>query len=128
MIVGRCIFIARAAVRLPPDDARGADVNRLLDTLLFRGNQEIDGALHVDPFERGLVVAGLIILTKVGGCVKQDVAAGEAGCKRTDVAHIVGYEIDLVIRKNTQGFLLRADQSAHLVSLIEKSENEIAAE
>src|SRR5260370_25364987 len=119
MIVGWCILIARAAVRLPPDDARGADVDRLLNTLLFRGDQQIDGALHVDLFERTLVVPGLIILAKVGGRMKEDIAAGETGRKCRDVAHVAGYEIDLLIRKNTQGLFLRADQSAHFPSLIE---------
>src|SRR5229473_3342051 len=128
MIVGWCILISRAAVRLPPDDARGANVDRLLDTLLFRGDQQIDGALHVDLFERALVVAGLIILAKVGGGVKQDVAAGQTGCKCRDVAHIAGYEIDLFIGKNTQGLFLRADQSSHFVSLIEQCAHEITTE
>src|SRR5712671_3800561 len=119
MIVGRCILITRAAVRLASDDTRGTDVNRLFHSLLFRRNQKVYGALHVDLFECSLVVAGLIILAKVGGGVKKDVAAGETWRECTDVAHVAGYEIDLLVRKDTQSLFLRADQSAHFPSLIE---------
>jgi len=60
--------------------------------------------------------------------MKEDIAAGETRRKRRDVAHVAGYEIDLLVWTDTQSFLFRPDQSTHFVSLIEKCVHEITAE
>ena len=51
MIVRQRVFVAGCAIRLLADHARRADVDGLLDALLFRCNQQVNRPLHIDLFE-----------------------------------------------------------------------------